>query len=115
MPDKSFAIRLQDELIAEIRQRFPNFDRPDQRKKGENSEILRELIRTGLGNDPNQETRQELAETRQGLRDLNDSLNEHRKNLSVVLELVLRNSGAPREQSERIIEALQEKGLLYSW
>ena len=112
MSGKTFSVRLQDDLIAQIRERNPKFDRSNNKTKGGNSDILRELIREGLGNDSQQEILQELAEARQGLRDIQNSVTAHRRNLTVVLELVLRNSGGPPEQVKRIIEVLQQKGLL---
>jgi len=112
MPTQTFSIRLQDEVVVEIRQRYPEFANTGTKNKGANSDVLRELIGEGLGKDSNQEIVQGLAETKQLLRDLASDVNNQRRNLSVVLELVLRNSGGPKDRVERIIEALQQKGLL---
>lgn len=109
MASETYSIRLHDEIVARIREKYQSFGNPNSKQN--NSDILRELIEQGLGQDPQQATSHELAELNQQVRDLHRELSGIRRNFSTVLQLILRNAGNfPREQVEATIGKLKERG-----
>lgn len=110
MPNPSFSCRLGDDIVDEIRKRFPEFGTAENGKAG-TSNVLRQLIEQGLKDDPEQARQSELANVKEQLRDLKEDLKSIRRNFSTVLQVVLRNAGKfdPAEV-EATIQKLKEGG-----
>ncbi|MEM7312992.1 MAG: hypothetical protein AAF497_07555 [Planctomycetota bacterium] len=108
MSTRSLSTRVPDELVDRIKQQFPDFDK----KRGANSGIVLELLERGLSAEPAQGRAEQLASEREELRDLQHEVRQLRKNLSVVLELVLLNLTDEPKRAENIIRLLREGGVL---
>lgn len=106
------SVRVNNELRAKIQERFPDFGQ-DSAEKGYKSKVILGLIQSALESDELQEICHEVGETKREIRDVKSTLDKYRKNISVVLKLVLLNVGADPAKVERIIEALKEEGLIF--
>jgi hypothetical protein len=112
VPERPFSIRISDELLTQIKERYPEFGSSSPTSKGNsNSDTLRELIIQGLGIDSEQAMNHQLAEVRQELRDLKSELQSVRRNFSTTLQIILRNAAKFSPQDvEATIEQLKQKG-----
>ena len=113
MPDKAFSLRLNTEMIAQIRERFPEFASDAEKKKGHNSEVFRKLIEAGLNSDPKQMLSSELAGVKEAIRDNNAEIAEVKRNFSTILQVLLRNAADfSAKEVESTIADLKEEGLI---
>ena len=105
MADKPYSIRLPEDLVNRICERYPDF--LDKEKKGaKKTDILKELIELGLGSDPSQVLAHEIAGLKEKFRDQQSELEDVKRNLSTVLQLLLRNatSFSPDKVEETLAE-----------
>ena len=113
MPDKAFSLRLNTEMIAQIRERFPEFASETEKKKGHNSDVIRKLIEAGLNSDPKQMLSSELVEVKEAIRDNNAEISEVKRNFSTILHVLLRNAaGFSEKEVEKALSELKEEGLI---
>ena len=76
------------------------------------SEFLREFVTDALERDAAQDVADELARLGDESRDLRHEIQQLRNNLSIVLELVLRNAPAEKEQIDSVLKEIKERGLI---
>lgn len=113
MPDKAFSLRLNTEMIAQIKERFPGFASETEKKKGHNSDVIRRLIEAGLNSDPKQMLSSELAEVKEAIRDNNAEIAEVKRNFSTILQVLLRNAADfSSKEVEEALAGLKEEGLI---
>ncbi|MCS7466282.1 hypothetical protein NZK35_06285 [Stieleria sp. ICT_E10.1] len=111
MPEPAYSVRLSADVVEQIRRQYPDFDSP-RKERGVNTNVLKELVKRGLGADPSQQLQEQLATGREELRDLREEVRQLRKSLSVVLELVLLNLSNDPQRAEDIIRLLRKKGVI---
>ena len=76
------------------------------------SEFFREFVTDALSRDDAQGTANELARLSDETKDLRAEVLKLRSNLSVVLELILRNAPGPDDEVDAVLQQLRERNLI---